>query len=753
MGRPSRLSPDEKRNRKQSLLTHGSPAGAKSIADAIVIKDEDIFFLTCADGSVPLDGHHGFGLYYHDCRYLNGYEINLNGVRPDELVANAGRGFTAVLELTNPDFHGRRGQQIHKPELGIKCERVAEARGCVLHDRITVQNFSLEPVEFPLSLTFKAAFEDVFTVRGFLGGKAARSQPARWHGDILSFGYKGGDGLYRGLNISFSQPVRQRRGSTARFDLRLSPKESWRVVVSMELRETQNAGRPGKPRRAIANLNHVRAEMRRTSNQWLGRHTEVHSDNELLNNVIGRSLRDLRMLRSNLNHEHYFAAGLPWFATLFGRDSIITALEMLAYEPAIAEQTLRLLASYQGEVVDEWRDEEPGKILHELRVGELARLGEIPHTPYYGTVDATPLFLILMAQHAAWTGDLKLFRELRSNVDRALEWIAHYGDRDGDGYIEYHSRSEKGLINQGWKDSGDAIVNADGTLARPPIALVEVQGYVYRAKIEIAGLLRRCGEPALARQLAREAAELRERFNRDFWLASERIYTLALERDRRPAAVVSSNPGQALWSGIADEAKARGTAERLMHEDMFSGWGIRTLAASERAYNPLGYHLGTVWPHDNAIIATGFRRYGFDHEANRVFAGMMEAAMDFVGYRLPEVFAGFGRKDYGVPVRYPIACHPQAWAAGAVPYMLHTALGLVPEAFDRRLRVVRPVLPDNIGRLELRRLRVGDARCDLRFDRGDGGALRVEVLGTEGDLDVIVDMEGPFEFATQERAA
>ncbi len=753
MGRPSRLSPDQKRSRKQSLLTHGSPAGAKSIADAVVIKDEDIFFLTCPDGSIPLDGHHGFGLYYHDCRFLSGYEISLNGARPDELVANAGRGFMAVLELTNPDFHGRRRRPIHKQEIGLKCERVVEAGDLVLHDRITVQNFSLEPVEFPVSLTFKAAFEDVFTVRGFLGGKAGTSKAARWRGDVLSFSYKGSDDLTRELNVSFSQPVRRRHSGSVSFDLRLGPKESWGVVVSMEVREVPPKQKRERPQHVNVDLKHIRAEMRRTSTQWLGRHTEVHSDNELLNNVIGRSLRDLRMLRSNLNHEHYFAAGLPWFGTLFGRDSIITALEMLAFEPAIAEQTLRLLASYQGEVVDEWRDEEPGKILHELRVGELARSGEIPHTPYYGTVDATPLFLILIAEHAAWTGNLKLFKELRSNVDRALEWIDHYGDHDGDGYIEYRSRSEKGLVNQGWKDSGDAIMNADGRLAEPPIALVEVQGYVYRAKIAIAALLRRAGESSMARELERQAAELRERFNRDFWLPDQRIYALALERDNRAAAVVSSNPGHALWSGIADEAKARHTAERLMHEDMFSGWGIRTLAASERAYNPLGYHLGTVWPHDNSIIATGLRRYGFDEEASRVFSGILQAAMDFTSYRLPEVFAGFSRKDYGIPVRYPIACHPQAWAAGSVPYMLHTALGLVPEAFERRLRVVRPVLPDSIAMLELRRLRVGDAHCDLRFARGHDRKLSIEVLSTDGDLDVIVDTEGRFDFAGQERAA
>ncbi len=734
------------------MLTHGSPAGALSIADAIVIKDEDLFLVTPADGRVPLGGHHGFGLYYHDCRFLNGYELRLNGVRADQLAANADAGFLAVLELTNPDFHGHRGAPIHKHAVGIKCERVIDARARVLRDRITVQNFTLETIQFPLSLTFEAGFEDVFTVRGFLGGKPGQQQPARWHGDVLSFAYKGRDGIYRGLNVRFSEHIGRRRDTTATFNVRLGPKASWQVLVSMELEETADARHFAARTSAKPRMHRVH-ELHRSCAEWMHRHTEVRSDNPLLDEVIQRSLRDLHMLRSDLDGEHYFAAGVPWFATLFGRDSIITALEMLAYEPAIAEQTLRLLAAYQGEAVDHWRDEEPGKILHELRVGELARAGDIPHTPYYGTIDATPLFLILVAQHANWTGDPKLFRELRRNVDRALEWIARYGDSDGDGYVEYRSRSKKGLINQGWKDSGDAIVNADGSLAEPPIALVEVQGYVYRAKLDIAALLRRAGEANLAEQLEREADELRTRFNRDFWLDDEHIYALALERDHRAVQVVSSNPGHALWTGIADAGKAHRTVQRLMQEDVFSGWGIRTLATKERAYTPLGYHLGTVWPHDNAICAAGMRRYGFDDEARRVFTAIVEAAMHFNSRRLPEVFAGFSRKDYGVPVRYPVACHPQAWAAGAVPFLLHTALGLVPEAFDNRLRIVRPVMPPGCDWLELRRLRVGRRRCDLRFTRAAGDQASVEVLRADDGLDIVVDTEGGFGFPGQQRAA
>jgi glycogen debranching enzyme len=442
-------------------------------------------------------------------------------------------------------------------------------------------------------------------------------------------------------------------------------------------------------------------------------------------------------LRIRLGEASYFAAGVPWFVALFGRDSIITALQTLAYDPRIAEQTIRLLANFQGKLVNEWREEEPGKILHEIRVGEMARLGEVPHTPYYGTIDATPLFLILIGEHARWRGSLSLFNELKGNVEAALEWIARYGDLDGDGYVEYLCKTEKGLSNQGWKDSGDGIVNTDGSLPAPPIALVEVQAYVYQAKRGIAELFRRSGDEKRARQLDREADELRNKFNRDFWVEAG-WYALALQKDKRPVEVLSSNAGHALWTGIADEEKARRTAEALMSGEMFNGWGVRTLSAGEVYYNPLGYHLGTVWPHDNSIVAAGFKRYGCDAAAMRVFMGLIHAAIHFDGRRLPELFGGFHRDDYGVPVPYPVACQPQAWAAGTMPYLLTTLLGLEPEGHENRLRVVRPALPDFVNRVEIRRLGIGEARADLRFERM-GGMIEVKVMNIDGSLDVVVE--------------
>lgn len=446
------------------------------------------------------------------------------------------------------------------------------------------------------------------------------------------------------------------------------------------------------------------------------------------------------MLRTPQDDEMYFAAGIPWFTTLFGRDSLLTALFVLPYHARIAEETLRLLAKHQGQVVDEWRDEEPGKILHELRVGELANLGQIPHTPYYGTVDATPLFLLLLARHAHWTGRLDLFEELRVNVESALAWMDVYGERTHiEGYICYYSDPGDLLVNQGWKDSGDGIIDEDGHVVRPPIALVEVQGYTFAAKMGVAELYERIGDMATAIRLRSEANALRQRFNQDFWIAERDFYALGLVSGGKPLRVISSNPGHALFSGIADAEKAAKTAQRLMTEGMFTGWGVRTLASNEKAYNPIAYHRGTVWPHDNAIIVGGLHRYGFNAEAARIVGAMTDAAAHFPLSRLPEVFSGFSRDWYDTPIRYPVACHPQAWAAGSIPFMLASLLGVHVNGFERILRIRKPTLPPDVDRLEFVGLAVGSGRVDIAFARLPEGAPTMTVLRNEGDVDIIVD--------------
>ena len=713
---------------------------AHSIAKAVVIKHGNVFFLAPPEGEVPMSRDHGFGLYYHDCRYLSGYELLVGGEHPEALAARSSEEGRAVFQLTTPDFQAPDGRTIDRETVGLKWDRVIDAEQIVLHEQLDIQYFGYETVEFPLTMRFRAGFEDVFEIRGLLRDVKGKLFKPVWKDKCLVFSYEGGDKVRRSLAIHFHPLPAEVKGNTVRFDISLKPNENRQIRISLAIAESEE-----QPNRLFAqtsvyrDLHAVSQSIKASAEQWLKRETDFRSDSLLLNRVMRRSLMDLHMLKTSISGDDFFAAGVPWYVTLFGRDCLITSLQTLTFWSDTAAATLRLLARYQGRQVSDWRDEQPGKILHELRVGELARMNKIPHTPYYGTIDATPLFLILMSRYARWTGDLDLFQELRTPVERALHWIDEYGDIAGDGYVSYLGNKKKGLINQGWKDAVDAVVTVDGRFGEPPIALVEVQGYVYMAKMEIADLYERIGEREHATHLRAEARALCARFNRDFWIEAEGCYAMALEAGHQPCRVMSSNPGQALWTGIIEEDKAGHVVHRLMRPDLFNGWGIRTLSCKERRYNPMGYHLGTVWPHDNSLIAAGFRRYGYDEEATRIFVGLLEAAMEFEDYRLPELFTGFGREEYGQPVRYPVACHPQAWAAGSIPFLVETFLGLAPDAFNKRLKIVRPYLPDFINQVEFRHLRVGQALVDLRFERRRDGSLDAHVGEVTGDLKVEVE--------------
>ncbi|TPL75257.1 amylo-alpha-1,6-glucosidase [Mesorhizobium sp. B2-3-13] len=730
-------APKAKRERERRVLTQGHPAIVRSIADAITTKDINLYYVVAPDAQIPLSDEHGFGLYFHDCRFLGGYEMLLAGVAPIVLASTAEEGHIALLQLTNPDLHVGQGTLIPKEELGLRWERVLDADQTRVRETISFRNFGHKAHHFSFTLGFRAGFEDIFNVRGLVRETRGKPEPPRWSGGKLQFVYHGADGFRRTTAIAFSPPPHASHDTTAEFRIRISPGDTRTISVGIELTETCEKPGHNDPEEQPNGARQMGlANPRNGSKQRLEQHTNFISDSLLLNNIVDRSLRDLGILRSRLGRDEYFAAGVPWFVALFGRDSLIVALEMLAFQPHIAAQTLRLLASYQGQRVDRWRDEQPGKILHELRVGELARAGDIPHARFYGSVDATPLFLLLLGRYVAWTADLELFRELRDPVDRALAWIADASDSNG--YVAYRSASRKGLVNQGWKDSGDAIVRANGSIAQPPIALVEVQGYVFAAKRAMADLCEREGEIDRARQLRSEADLLRTSFNHDFWNEDLGLFVLALEKGGHQVAVVSSNPGHALWTGIADPDKAQRSVARLMEDDMFGGWGVRTLSTRERRYNPVGYHLGTVWPHDNALLAAGCRQYGEDTASLRVFTAIAEAAMHFRHQRLPEAIAGFGREDFQVPVHYPVACHPQAWAAGAVPFLLTTCLGLQPEALSRTLRIIRPRLPTFVSRIELHGLRVGGESVDLQFTR-TADAVTAKVLRVSGDLAVHIE--------------
>ena len=681
----------------------------------IVIKDGDLFFLTNAEGNVPLAGSHGFGLYHNDCRFLNGYELKVDGRNLVLCNNNADSGNTATLNFS-----------ITEPAIEIRLTRSISGESLTLHDVLAVRSLTNKVIHFRLSVILQSHFEDIFAVRGMKQKERGTLHSPEWTNRELSFRYAGADRIDRALTIRFSGSPDRTEKTIGHYDIEFPANGCQEISVVLHVLEGHAPSCPTILGTRVA-----------AATASLQDRTQVSTDNRLVNQVLDRSLCDLTMLRSSLGNAEYFAAGIPWYATLFGRDSIITALQMLAYDAQIAEQTIRLLAHYQGKEINEWRDEEPGKILHELRVGEMANLNEIPHTPYYGSIDATPLWLLLIGRHAAWTGDLRVFNELEQNIEAALRWINEFGDFDHDGYVEYQCKSQGGLVHQGWKDSADGIVNSDGSLGEPPIALVEVQAYVYAAKIEIASLFRRSGNERRAAALENEAQQLRVQFNRDFWI--DGYYALALQNEKRRVDVLSSNAGHALWCGIADAQRARLTADRLLSPEMFSGWGIRTLSAAVSRYDPLSYHRGTVWPHDNSLIAAGFKRYGFDDHALKIFTAMIESAAQFENDRLPELFGGFPRHDDRAPVPYPIACQPQAWAAGTIPYLLTVILGLEPDAFQRRLRIVRPVLPKNIDRVEIKQLRVNDARVDLLFER-QNGVVTPEVRGREGNIEIVFEL-------------
>jgi glycogen debranching enzyme len=704
------------------LLTHGTSTLIADLGEALTTKSGDVFCLCASTGDIDSSFAPAHGLYFHDTRFLERAVLRLGNEPLSVLLSSADEDERSVSELTNPDLELKRGRVIPKQQIGIRRERKLDKP---VTETIFFRNFGLEPVTLELELEFAAGFDSMFAIRGAEIGQRGKLYEPSWRGKRLEFRYDGADGRVRTTKLSFDpKPTSTSPGAVARYRLELAPAASKCIRVEVEIADTG----PGT------------LETEPTAWRRSPRFSDVSitSDNPLFNRVLERSFADLEMLVTRERGEVFFAAGVPWFVCLFGRDSIVTALETVAYNPRVAAETLILLARYQGRHHDEWRDEEPGKILHELRVGEMANLGEVPQTPYYGTVDATPLFLCLMAEYVRWTGDLALFRKLEKNVDRALHWLDTIADHDGDGFVDYVSRSDKGLANQGWKDSGNAIANADGSSAEPPVALVEVQGYVYRARLDMAWLYRLTDQPDKAKSLEREAQALRKRFQGAYWLPDRRYLAVALQKDGRPAEAVSSNPGQALWSGIVSARHARAVAVTLRSKRMFSGWGIRTMAEGETAYNPLDYQVGAIWPHDNAVIAAGLKRYGFSEDALRVFTAIYEAASRFSSYRLPEVFAGFDRSDSPEPVRYPVACAPQAWAAGAIPYMLRTALGLEPDATENTLRIVRPALPDWLGEVSVFGLRVGQAKVDLLFRRREN-ETSVFVLEQHGPLHVLVE--------------
>jgi glycogen debranching enzyme len=694
----------------------------------LVLKHEESFLVSDRSGDFPAHFEGELGFYHRGTRHLRWLEMRLAGARPLPLSAEVSPENDQILVgLTNADVQRPDGVI---PRNTIYVDRLLSIAGPHLLESFTIWSYHDAPCELALELIFASDFHDVFEVRGTQRTARGQLLGEEREDGMVTIRYRGLDGVVRLTRLVFSPPPLLVASSRAVWQLPVAPGGSVRIDLAV----TAWSGDQSAP---LPRATDSVAERRASGTRLPARATRVETDNEPFNVLLARSLADLDMLLTETEQGRIPYAGVPWYVAAFGRDSIITATQLLPFLPDVAAATLRFLGAWQGEALDEFVDAEPGKILHEYRQGEMANCREIPFIPYYGTIDATPLWIALLADYTRWTGDLVLAAELWPRVRAALAWMREHGDRDGDGYLEYATRSRLGLGNQGWKDSEDAVMHADGRLAAPPIALAEVQGYQYAALRGAADVARMLGDGETATELARQAGVLRDRFNHDFWLEPEGFYALALDGAKRPCEVIASNPAHCLWTGIVDEARAAVVAKRLLAPDMFSGWGIRTLSARERRYNPMSYHNGSVWPHDNAIAAAGLSRYRLSAGVITVATALFDASRCFEHARLPELFCGFPRHpDYG-PISYPVACSPQAWAAGAPLQLLTSLIGIEPDAVRRRVTFHTPVLPPWLKSVEFHGLRVGQAALDFAVTRGRDGAS-VELIGRRGDVEVIV---------------
>jgi glycogen debranching enzyme len=689
------------------------------LEDRVILKQDRVFVVSDLNGDVPAGNELGLGLYHSDTRFLSGYEMRLNGQKPILLNHSVDRAYVATFQLVNQAIESASGAEIPRQSLSIRRTRFLH-RG--LHERIGIQNCNRKSVDIELEFTFSADFRDIFEVRGYQPlAMLGERQEVQQTGYGLCFGYQGLDRVPRSTEIVFD-PVPSFHDGRAKLRLSLDPQETFVLMIDILPLLGEEEPEPNFDfERSLVSLES-------SYEDWNASCTSFKSDNEVLNRgLIWRSQEDLRILCDDLPSGLLPTAGVPWYAVPFGRDALITSFQALGLNPELARGTLRYLASHQGRRVDHSREEEPGKILHEIRFGELANLRHVPHTPYYGSVDATPLFMVLLVELIDWTGDVDLLIELTPHLMAALEWVDRYGDLDGDGLVEYMQHSEIGVRNQGWKDSFDSLVEADGKLAPLPATLVEVQGYVYHAKSGLARIFRKLGRTAEADRLDAEARTLRALFNERFWMPGVRFYAQALDRDEKIVPSISSNPGHGLWSGVIDRRRAAHVVERLMSPDMFSGWGIRTLSTQAVSYNPMSYHNGSVWPHDNSIIAAGLRRYGYRRQAEMLARSVLEAGTFFADDRLPELYCGFSRDTrFGSgPGQYLVSCSPQAWGAGALFHFLQILAGVEADVLEGKLRI-DPLETCLYERLRVEGMRVGDGELDFTVDLRRGG-VRVEV--------------------------
>jgi glycogen debranching enzyme len=690
------------------------------------LKHNDTFAIFDNHGDIGAANEGNDGLFHCDTRYLSHLEVLINGTQP-LLLGSAIKddNLNYYVDLTNPDIYAN--DQIALLKDTVHIGRTIYLFEGSLHERIVLTNYGAENVHFILSVSFASDFADIFEVRGIRRNRRGTARSELLGAGAVLLSYTGLDGMVRETTLSFEPPPTALLEGVATYSVQLAPEAQRTIFFAATSGSLSTKSRQSFFKGLVSLHREKKLQTRDIAT--------VETSNRVVNEILCRSMADLYMLVTETPEGQYPYAGIPWYSTTFGRDGLITALQMLWVDPALACGVLRRLAHYQATSNDSLDDANPGKILHEIRGGEMAALREVPFGLYYGSIDSTPLFVVLAGCYAARTGDYALIRELWPAIERALAWIDGPGDPDGDGFVEYGRGAETGLSNQGWKDSFDSVFHADGRLAEGPIALVEVQGYAYAAKKLAASCARVLGMADRALVLETQAEHLRYRFDEAFWREDIGTYALALDGTKKPCEVRTSNAGQTLFTGIAQPQRAHRIAEGLFDSSFYSGWGIRTVAKGEARYNPMSYHNGSVWPHDNALITMGLARYGHKSGINLIFEAMVRATTYMDQRRLPELFCGFRRRKGRGPTLYPAACSPQAWAAGTPFLMIQAMLGLSFDHAARRIELINPTVPSFVGDIVIRNLRIGDATTDFAV-RQDGGAISLQVLRASAGLQV-----------------
>lgn len=701
-----------------------------------VLNHADTFGIFDRWGDIKQIGEEVQGIYHHGMRFISNLDLRINDKRP-LLLSSSVKDENEILsvDLTNPLLHD--GDNII-PKGVLHFGRSKFIRNGACYEQIKITNYGSEQYHFDISLRFDADFKDIFEVRGIKREHRGEITEIRHlpQGKVRIC-YDGLDKVPRITQVHFSQkPDKWQGHDCAIFNIELKPHEEYLIEYFIHFLtgdEEKEWLSYSEAKRRLEN------ELKESANIL----AKIKTSNQQFNQWILQSQNDLLSLLANTEHSKYPYAGVPWYNTAFGRDGIITALETLWLAPDIAKNVLRYLANTQATEVNEYQDAEPGKIIHEVRGGEMVAMNEIPFRRYYGSVDSTPLFVMLAVAYYNRTVDKEFIQSIWKNIEAALYWIDNYGDVDGDGFVEYQHKSMNGLTNQGWKDSHDSIMHEDGTLAEPPIALCEVQAYVYDAKKGAAKLARVLGHAAMAERLEKDAEVLKKKFNEAFWDEELGTYVLALDGNKKPCRVVASNAGHTLLTSIADTEKAKRIANRLLQEDMFSGWGIRTLGQNEKRYNPMSYHNGSVWPHDTAIIARGLSKYGLSEETIKLTSALFDASLFIELQRLPELFCGFERRKGEGPTNYPVACSPQAWAVGAVFMLLESCLHIDIYAEQKKVYFYKPMMPQGIDELEINRLKLGNGYADLKL-YCESGSVGVKVKHCPEGWQVLMITEGTY---------